>query len=121
MTIVEHLPEFPGGNDSIPYFIARNVEYPQEAIEKNIQGRVIVRFVVDSMGNVTDPEIVRSVNPLLDSAAIAVVDDMPLWKPGEDNGKKVNVFFTLPITFHIDDDSKPKQKNTAKKRVNFHQ
>ncbi len=104
--MVESMPEFPGGNRAIGPYIASHIVYPQEAIDSNIQGKVTTRFIVDSTGKVTDPEIVKSVHPLLDSAAIEVISGMPDWKPGEDNGRKVNVFFTLPITFHLEDDTK---------------
>jgi len=118
--MVERMPEFPGGNNKIGSYISQNIVYPQAAIDSNIQGKVITRFIVDSSGKVTDPEIVKSVHPLLDSAAIDVIEKMPEWKPGEDNGRKVHVFFTLPITFHIEDDTKKKkqiQKTSSKSPV----
>jgi len=114
--MAEHYPEFPGGNDSLHRYIAHHIVYPQEAIDSNIQGKVIVRFVVDTEGVVTDAEIVRGIHPQLDTAAIQVVENMPKWKPGEDNGRKVNVYFAIPITFHQQDDKKKISKPIKAKK-----
>jgi TonB family protein len=77
-------------------------------MQKNIQGRVIVRFVVDKNGNVTDSEILKGASPLLDAEAIRVVNAMPKWTPGKQKGEIVSVYYTLPIVFKLDDDKKHK-------------
>jgi TonB family protein len=114
LTIAEHMPEFPGGNDSLSRYMADNVIYPDDAIDGNIQGKVYVEFIIDTAGNVIDPKIIKSVHPLLDSAAIAVVRYMPPWKPGEDGNRKVPVYVKLPVTFHLEDDTKKTTAQTAK-------
>ncbi len=97
----EIMPEFPGGVDSLLRYISTNLIYPKEALKKKIEGRVIIRFVVTKEGKVTDVSAVKKVHPLLDQSAIDVVKAMPQWTPGEENGKKVNVYFTLPISFRL--------------------
>lgn len=100
-TAVEVMPEFPGGMDSLMTFLVRTVKYPQEAKDKGIQGRVAVKFIVEKDGQVSEPEIVRSVFPVFNDEALRVVRCMPKWKPGMQDGKVVRVFFTLPITFRL--------------------
>ncbi len=108
------MPAFPGGIDSMQSYISNTVIYPDDAVANNIQGRVIVKFIVNANGDVTNPVVVHSVNPLLDSAAVAVIRYMPQWTPAEDDGKNVSVYMTLPIIFHLDSDSPPANK-VAKK------
>lgn len=97
--VVSKSPQFPGGNIGLTRFIAENVEYPEEARKNNIKGKVYVQFVVSKTGKVKNPKVIRSVHPLLDQAAIDVVNKMPDWTPGENNGKKVSVRFTVPVNF----------------------
>lgn len=99
--VVEHMPEYPGGMDSLMTFLMRTVKYPKEAMDKGIQGRVLVKFVVEKDGQVSEPEIVKSVFPALNEEALRVIRCMPKWKPGMQSGKVVRVFFTLPITFRL--------------------
>ena len=99
--VVEHMPEYPGGMDSLMTFLMRTVKYPKEAMDKGIEGRVMVKFVVEKDGQVSEPNIVKSVFPALDEEAQRVVRCMPRWKPGMQSGKVVRVFFTLPITFRL--------------------
>jgi len=100
--IVEEQPEFPGGIDSLKNFISTNLQYPQQAREKGIQGRVFVNFVIDDKGNIINIKILSGVDPLLDAEAIRIVQSMPKWKPGKQRGKPVYVSFNLPITFKIE-------------------
>lgn len=99
--IVETMPEFPGGERALRTFIAKNVRYPTIARENNIQGKVYVRFVVTEAGAVDKVSVARGVDPLLDAEAIRVVKNLPRWKPGEQRGKKVKVWYTVPINFQL--------------------
>ena len=82
-------------------FIADSLRYPSVAFENGIEGRVIVKFVVDCKGNIVNPLVVRSVDPLLDKEAIRVVKLMPKWIPGRQNGKPVCVIYNVPIRFKL--------------------
>ena len=99
--VVEQMPEFPGGKEALMKFISENVKYPKEAEEKGLQGRVVVRYVIEKDGSISEVEIAKSVNEYLDAEAIRVVNAMPKWKPGKQNGKPVRVKFTLPVTFRL--------------------
>lgn len=94
-------PEFPGGMDAMIQFIGQHLEYPEEALKKNIQGAVRVAFVVDEAGLLHDIEVVEPVYPAMDAEAIRVVSMMPTWEPGLQNGELVPVYYTLPIRFTI--------------------
>ena len=96
-SVVEEMPEFPGGSAALHKFIADNLRYPEGLAENCIQGRVIVDFCVDALGRVRDPKIKRSLHPALDKEAIRVVGLLPDFKPGRHNGRKVNVRLSLPI------------------------
>lgn len=100
-TVAEVMPEFPGGMAAMMKFLGDSINYPIEAKEKKIQGRVVITFVVREDGVVVDPEIVRGVEDSLDKEALRVVSAMPKWVPGKQDGKAVNVKYTLPITFRI--------------------
>ena len=97
--VVEVMPEFPGGETSLRKFIADSVKYPIEAQENGIQGKVYITFVVNKEGKVTDAKVVRGVDPSLDKEALRVVNNLPIWKPGKQDGNKVNVNYTVPISF----------------------
>jgi len=99
--IVEIMPEFPGGEKALRNFIATNVKYPIKAQENGIQGKVYISFVVNKTGKVTDAKVVRGVDPSLDKEALRVVNNLPQWKPGKQHGKKVNVNYTVPISFAL--------------------
>jgi protein TonB len=99
--IVEKMPEFPGGDPELRKYIAQNIKYPNIARENDIQGKVYVRFVVTEKGTVENVQIARGVDPLLDQEAIRVVESLPTWKPGEQGGKKVKVWYTVPINFQL--------------------
>jgi protein TonB len=82
-------------------YLAENIHYPDSAIEHNIEGRVIVKFVVNEDGRISDCEIVKRVDKDCDEEALRVVKKMPRWKPGIQNGKAVRVYLTLPIVFKL--------------------
>ena len=99
--VVEEMPKFPGGDEGMMQFLNSEVKYPKEALEKGTQGRVVVTFIVNTDGSVSDPKVVKSVNPALDAEAIRVVNAMPKWTPGKQNGHTVRVKFTIPVTFRL--------------------
>lgn len=101
--IVEQMPEFPGGNKALMEYLSTHVQYPQEAKDKDIQGRVIVQYIVDKEGNIKDPIIKRSASPELDEEALRVVSGMPKWIPGKQRGQAVNVRYTMPVMFRLSD------------------
>ena len=98
---VEEMPSFPGGSNALSSFIAANLKYPVVAQENGIQGRVVVKFVVDKDGRITDVEITRSVDPSFDKEAMRIVKAMPKWKPGKLKGNCVRVKYTIPIVFGL--------------------
>lgn len=100
--VVEVMPEFPGGMKALMDFIQKNIRYPEEARKNGIQGRVAVSVVIDENGRVTDPVIMRSRYPALDEEALRIVELMPQWKPGMQQGKAVKVEFTFPVTFKLE-------------------
>ena len=106
-TVVEQMPEYPGGMKALMSYLAENIQYPAECQKAGIQGRVIVQFVVKADGSLDNFEIKRSVNPLLDAEALRVIKTTPKWKPGTQHGKPVDVKFTIPVTFSLPD--KPKE------------
>ena len=98
---VEQMPEFLGGQHAIMEYLAKNVKYPEEAQSKGIQGRVIVNFIVNQDGSISDVEILRGIDPALDKEAIRVIKNMPNWKPGMQRGKAVRVKCNLPVIFRL--------------------
>jgi len=94
-------PIFPGGPTALLKYIADNTKYPQEAIDINMQGKVIVKFAVMYDGSVSRIEVLRGVSPLLDNEAMRVVSTLPKWRPGKQNGNPVSVWFMVPVTFQI--------------------
>jgi len=100
-TIVEQKPKFPGGNQALMRFLSNNLRYPMIAAEKEIQGRVVVQFVVNNDGSIVDVQVLRSVHPSLDAEAVRLIQSMPKWTPAEQRGKKVRVLFTMPINFRL--------------------
>ena len=97
----EVMPEFPDGTKALLSFIAENLKYPQKAIDEQTEGRVIVQFVIDKTGKVSSPEVIRGVTSELDQDALDIVSALPDWKPGEQDGQKVNVKYTLPVVFKL--------------------
>lgn len=101
MTVVEQMPEFPGGQDALMSFIRSELVYPAMAKELGIQGKVICGFVVDQEGMIQDVRLLRGIGHGCDEEAIRVIKKMPRWKPGMQNGRKVKVRFNLPISFKL--------------------
>lgn len=99
--VVEQMPSFPGGMPALMKWLSDNMKYPPIAAENGVQGRVIVQFVVEKDGSVTDVHVARSVDPSLDKEAVRVVKVMPKWIPGKQNGSAVRVKYTLPVTFRL--------------------
>lgn len=99
---VEQFPEFPGGMDNMMAFMANNLRYPQEAYDKNIEGKVAVRFMVTADGKVTNATVLKSVEASLDAEALRVVSAMPEWVPGRVDGKPVDCYFTIPVNFRLE-------------------
>ena len=98
---VEVMPEFIGGTAALMKYLSSNIKYPTISQETGSQGKVIVQFVVDKDGTISNPEVVRGVDPYLDKEAIRVISSMPKWTPGVQNGKKVRVKFTVPVSFRL--------------------
>ena len=99
--VVEEMPSFPGGPGALMSFLSSNIKYPVVAEENGIQGRVIVAFVVERDGSITDVRVVKSVDQSLDKEAVRVVKSMPRWIPGKQNGSAVRVKYTVPVTFRL--------------------
>lgn len=99
--VVEKMPEYPGGISAMMAFINKNIKYPAEAQKTKAQGRVVIQFIVDTEGNIIEPKVIQSVDPLLDAEAIRLTAIMPKWKPGMQRGQAVNVKYTVPIVFRL--------------------
>ena len=99
--VVEQQPQFPGGMSELMKFLSDNIVYPQIALESGLQGRVIVQFVVNKNGEIVNIQVVKGVDPFLDKEAVRVINTMPKWIPGKQNGQAVNVKFTLPVNFKL--------------------
>lgn len=99
--VVEQMPSFPGGQGALFEYLSKNIKYPVVAEENGVQGRVIVTFVVERDGSITDVKVVKAVDPSLDKEAARVVRSMPHWIPGKQNGSAVRVKFTVPVTFTL--------------------
>ena len=99
--VVEQMPEFPGGAAGMMKFIAENVKYPEEAYSKGIEGRVLVQFIIEKDGSVTNVKVIKKVNDAIDAEAVRVVKAMPKWKPGKQNGREVRVKYTIPVIFRL--------------------
>lgn len=99
--VAEQMPEFPGGMKEMLKFLQENVKYPENAMKNNVQGRVIVQFVIEKDGTPTEFKVLRSVDPDLDAEALRVMKAMPKWKPGMQKGQVVRVKFTVPVSFKL--------------------
>ena len=100
--MVDEMPQFPGGPSALFEFLSKNIQYPKEAEDANLQGRVIVSFVVEKDGSVSNAKVVRPIDPLLDAEALRVVNSMPKWIPGKQNGEAFRVKYTIPVTFRVE-------------------
>ena len=98
---VQQMPEYPGGQDALMDYLAQEIQYPKAAIERNVQGKVIVAFVVEKDGSVSNVKVVRSVDPDLDAEAVRVCKTMAGFKPGRQDDQIVRVWYTLPISFKL--------------------
>ena len=98
---VEQMPSFPNGMGGLMKWIDDNMKYPVIAAENGVQGRVIVQFIVEKDGSITDVKVLKSVDPSLDKEAIRLAKMMPKWIPGESNGSNVSCKYTIPITFKL--------------------
>ena len=99
--VVEQMPQFPGGDDALMKFLKEHVNYPVVAQENGVQGRVVISFVVERDGSITDVKVARSVDPSLDREAARVVKCMPNWIPGKQNGSAVRVKYNVPVSFRL--------------------
>lgn len=99
--VVGQQPSFPGGREELFKYLAYNVKYPIDAAKNKIEGRVLVTFVVEHDGSISNVNVANSVYPSLDKESIRVVSGMPKWIPGKANGKTVRIKYTIPITFRL--------------------
>ena len=100
-TAVEQMPEFPGGQQKLMQWLSSNLRYPDIAQQNGVQGRVIVKFVVEKDGSITGVEVAKGVDKDLDAEAVRTVKRMPKWQPGKNNGQAVRTAFTLPVQFKL--------------------
>jgi TonB family protein len=114
-TSVEQVPEFKGGLEAFGKFLATNMKYPKAARDNNVQGRVIITFVVEKDGSLSNMKVVRGIGSGCDEEAVRVLGISPAWKPGIQNGKPVKVQYSVPISFTLADDksAKPGENKTG--------
>lgn len=98
-TTAEQMPSFPGGRDALNKYIQKHLRYPAKSMKKAIEGRVVLRFIIEPDGELTHAEVIQSMNPECDKAALDIVSKMPKWDPAMQNGAFVAAYYTLPITF----------------------
>ena len=98
---VEDMPQFPGGPSAMFEYLSKNIQYPEGAKKEGIQGRVIVTIIIEKDGSITDAKVVKSLAPSLDREAQRLVESMPNWIPGKQNGEPVRVKYTVPVTFRL--------------------
>jgi protein TonB len=98
-TTAEQMPTFPGGKNALTKYIKRHLQYPEKAMKNAVEGKVVLRFIVGADGTVSNIEVVQSLNAECDKEALSVIERMPKWDPGMQNGAFVSVYYTLPITF----------------------
>ena len=99
--VVEEMPQFPGGPSALFEYLSNNLQYPVVAEENGVQGRVIVTFIVEKDGSISNAKVVKAVDPSFDKEAIRLVESMPNWIPGKQNGEPVRVKYTVPVTFRL--------------------
>ena len=99
--VVEQMPEYPGGMVAFMDYLIQNMKYPEDAEKQKVEGRVIANFVVETDGSISNVNVVKQVFPSLDAEAIRVLQAMPKWTPGKQNGKPVRVKYTVPVTFKL--------------------
>lgn len=113
-TLVEQLPEYPGGKAMMHEYMAKNFKYPIPAKNNNIQGRVYVTFVIEKDGSVSNAQVVRGIGSGCDEEALRLVNSMPKWTPGIQKGEPVRVKYTLPISFKLQQSTAPSEPKTKK-------
>ena len=99
--VVEVMPSFPGGQSALMQYLGNNIQYPVEAQENGVQGRVIISFVVENDGGISHVKVAKSADPALDREAMRVVETMPKWIPGKQNGECVRVRYSVPVVFRL--------------------
>ena len=109
----DEMPVFPGGDAALMNFLAQNINYPPSAVDNNIEGKVMVQFVVTRTGEIGEVKVVRPVDPELDAEAVRVVKLLPKFIPGEMDGKPVNVWYILPVSFKLAEDEKADELKIA--------
>ena len=117
LDVCEQMPEFAGGVSGMMNYLLENIRYPQEAFEAGAQGRVLVKFIVNQTGEVSDASILQGVEEHLDKEALRVISTMPAWKPGMQDGKPVKVRFTIPVTFLLSGNDTPEEASDDIKAV----
>lgn len=100
--LVEQMPEFPGGDNALLAYLQKNIKYPAKALKNNIQGTVIINFIVNADGSIRQAKVTRGIGGNCDEEALRVVNKMPKWKPGKQGGETVPVYYDVPVTFKID-------------------
>lgn len=110
--VVENMPSFPGNQAAMIKYIADNLRYPAKAEDAGIQGRVIISMIIEKDGSISNPSIMRSVNPDLDAEAIRIISNMPKWNPGTQRGEKVRVRYTVPVMFRLNETKAEEIKNS---------
>ncbi len=98
----EEMPSFPGGEKALMQYIKDNTYYPEEMCEGAAQGRVMVGFVINEDGSISDVKVLRSLTPELNEVAVKIVKGMPKWNPGKQNGKAVKTKYTVPVSFRTE-------------------
>ena len=116
-TVVEVMPEFPGGQGALLKFLATNVRYPESAVKNGIEGRVSCSFVVGKDGAISEAEVIRGVSPELNEEALRVINSMPVWSPGKQRGEAVNVKYTVPVTFRLSGGKKKTSSRIAQRLI----
>jgi protein TonB len=101
VTFAEVMPEFPGGMAALLAYIQKNLHYPAMAREEGIEGKVVIRFIVNTLGEIEGAKVEKAIGGCCDKEALRVVNAMPKWKPGKQNGHNVKVYYTLPVTFKL--------------------
>ena len=114
--VVEQMPQFPGGEKALMEYIGKNIVYPVEAKEKEIQGRVFINFVIEKDGSVSNVKVLRGIGGGCDEEAVRAVSSLPKWKPGIQKGKPVRVSYQIPILFKLDNAQKAQDQDPKKEK-----
>ena len=115
----EQQPQFPGGETALLKYLQENIKYPPKALKDSIQGRVVVQFVVDKAGKVGEVKVVRSVNKDLDDEAVRLIKTLPKFYPGRQNGQAIAVWYTVPVTFKLQDKQEPEKPKDVEVKAEF--